>query len=340
MQAIDLATLKAAKATDRRALAILAYDNATADPAGANWRGVADLLRLVLPTAKVKAAEILASDPLRPSWADYDIPQNATRKLGKSPIIVVTLADGETVRAPAVSLPGKPVNIGRGLRVAFAYYRARMAARHAGEMSAWSDCVNVPAFVSIVCESTGAEYDAADCSVRTATARAGEFDPATVAAEATARGLPSASDDGSLTAGEYVRAKYFAACARLRLAAGVSGDDPAGLTASIEDAELRAAGECWLEIRAKRKAAHGRATAGDRAAELKATLQAKWAARRPFAVVVSNDPAPAAPAEIGSAAKTPAAPSFAPARRYLASTALTLVRSSLPVAPSCAIRVA
>lgn len=52
MQHIDLNAAKAAKASDRRALAILAYDNAMADPAGANWRGVAELLRLALPATR------------------------------------------------------------------------------------------------------------------------------------------------------------------------------------------------------------------------------------------------------------------------------------------------
>jgi len=40
-------------------------------------------------------------------------------------------ADGEVVRAPAVSAKDKPVNIGRGLRVAIAFYQAR-ACRRAG----------------------------------------------------------------------------------------------------------------------------------------------------------------------------------------------------------------
>ncbi|MHC2251010.1 hypothetical protein ACVILK_000702 [Bradyrhizobium embrapense] len=48
MQQIDLIAAKAAKATERRALAILAYDNAKQDPDGANWQGIADLLRLAV----------------------------------------------------------------------------------------------------------------------------------------------------------------------------------------------------------------------------------------------------------------------------------------------------
>lgn len=251
MQQINIATVKASKATDRKALAILAYDNACSDPAGANWRAVSDILRLAIPATKAKPAEIPA-DPSRPAWADYDIPENATRKLGKSPIIVVAFADGETVRAPAVSLPGKPVNIGRGLRIAFAYYRARMAARHAGEMAAWSGCVNVPALVSVACESDGFEYDAAECNAQTATFRTGEFDPAALAAEAVARGLPTSADDGSLTVAEFVRASYIAARSRLRLAGGVDADEAAKLAGLLEDADARAAGGLWLVINKRR----------------------------------------------------------------------------------------
>jgi hypothetical protein len=129
MQHIDLNAAKAAKASDRKSLAILAYDNATASPADANWRGVAELLRLALPNSKAKA-ETLETDSRYAPWADYPIPHNAGgKRLGKSPVCVVTFADGEVVRVPAVSLPGKAVNIGRALRVAVSFYHGRVVAR-------------------------------------------------------------------------------------------------------------------------------------------------------------------------------------------------------------------
>lgn len=185
MQNIDLTAAKAAKATDRRALAILAYDNATADPAGANWRGVADLLRLALPNTKAKAAAI-ETDSRFAQWADYPIPHNASgKRLGKSPVVIVTFADGETVRAPAVSLPGKPVNIGRAVRVAESFYQGRIVARCNADLTAagylgnrWDSSemrlsvtdpeavshIRIPAVVSAVCETTGAEYSPDDCN--------------------------------------------------------------------------------------------------------------------------------------------------------------------------------
>lgn len=170
MQHIDLNAAKAAKATDRRALAILAYDNATADPAGANWRGVAELLRLALPAVKAKAAETAADSRFAP-WADYPIPQNASgKRLGKSPVVIVSFADGETVRVPAVSLPGKPVNIGRALRVAVAFYQGRMAGRAGKSVtdSAFVAGLTIPAVASAVCETTGAEYEPGQCAAHVA----------------------------------------------------------------------------------------------------------------------------------------------------------------------------
>lgn len=177
MQNIDLTAAKAAKATDRRALAILAYDNATADPAGANWRGVAELLRLALPNTKAKPAAI-ETDSRFAQWADYEIPHNASgKRLGKSPVVIVTFADGETVRAPAVSLPGKPVNIGRAVRVAESFYQGRIVARYNSLIpdnfgtallsvtdSEFVASIPVPAVVSAVCETTGAEYSPDDCN--------------------------------------------------------------------------------------------------------------------------------------------------------------------------------
>jgi hypothetical protein len=176
MQNIDLNAAKAAKASDRKALAILAYDNASADPENANWRGVAELLRLALPASKAKA-ETVATDSRYATWADYEIPQNASgKRLGKSPVVIVTFADGEIVRAPAVSLPGKAVNIGRALRVARSFYQGRIVAlvneyaplhgfsRVSVTDSEFVATIPVPAVVSCVCETTGAEYDPAACS--------------------------------------------------------------------------------------------------------------------------------------------------------------------------------
>ncbi len=165
MQPINLASVKAAKASDRKSLAILAYDNACADPEGANWRAVADMLRLAMPVTKAKAPA--TTDSRYAAWADYPIPQNASgKRLGKSPVIVVTFAGGEMVRAPAVSMPGKALNIGRGIRVALSFYLARMAgrARRSVTDTAYIAGLDIPAVTSCICETTGAEFDPAQCA--------------------------------------------------------------------------------------------------------------------------------------------------------------------------------
>jgi len=250
MQMIDLSRVKAAKASDRKSLAILAYDNATAEPDSANWRAVADMLRLAIPATKAKPADTAADSPFAP-WADYEIPQSATKRLGKSPILIVTFEGGEIVRCPAVTLPGKPVNIGRALRVAFAFYQCRVAAR-SGELSDWSACVNVPAIVSAVCETTGAEYDPADCNVRTEALRTGSFDAEAVKAESLA--YPESTEDGTLSRTEFIKASYRLAVARLRLASAADSDDTRELQYRIDEYTLRLAGWTTLQIKAKWRA--------------------------------------------------------------------------------------
>lgn len=318
MQMIDIATVKAAKATDRRSLAILAYDNASAEPEGANWHAVADMLRFALPAVKAAKIPEAETDPRFAPWADYPIPQNASaRKLGKSPVVVVTLADGETVRAPAVSLPGKPVNVGRAIRVAIAFYQARMAIR-AGENSDWSACIAVPAIVAVTCETNGTEYNATDCSARSAEWRSGSYDAAAVAAASLS--YPEKADDGSLTRADFVRASYRLAMLRRQLAEMPEGDDLRPITYPIEWCELRLAGWTELQIRAKWNAED----AARIAAERKAAEEAERAA---------SEPAPAPEAPRG----------FRVPSKLLATSRLSLVSSNPPAAPSprsaCILRV-
>lgn len=324
MQMIDIATVKAAKATDRKALAILAYDNATANPGGANWRAVADMLRLAMPASKAKPAETATDSRFAP-WADYAIPKTATgQKLGKSPVIVVAFADGETVRAPAVSLPGKPLNIGRALRVAIAFYQCRIA----GRMGANSDSahvVAVPGILSATCETTGAEFDPADCSARTADARAGSFDYAAALAAAT-----GAND---FERGNCLQKAFGAAVRDTRRAsepaADYTDDDRAALAAwadgrpSIGEAIRDAGGEIWL-------------TAG-------AAARLGWAVMTFWPDLADVELVPVAPAEIAppppvaaaemAPASPPATPTFRVPSRFLQSSRLNVVPLR-PVAPS------
>jgi hypothetical protein len=85
----------------------------------------------------------------------------------------VTFADGETIRAPAVTTIGKPVNVGRGLRIAVAFYTARRA-RRTGVRDDPGCRPAVPAVASCICEDTGEAYDPVKCSERTAAYRAAD----------------------------------------------------------------------------------------------------------------------------------------------------------------------
>ncbi len=299
MQQIDLATIKAAKATDRKALAIMVYDNACADPAGANWRSVADMLRLAIPATKAKAAtaEPVSEGGFAP-WSEHDIPVfGHAKKFGKSPILVFTFADGEIVRAPAVSLPGKPVNLGRALKVAFAYYRGRMAHR-CGAFSETASIVAVPEIVSAICETTGAVYDPADCSARTAELRSGSFDYAATLATA---------PEGAERA-DYLRTAYLVASHAARHpgpATEYSNHDMEAICRwtkyrpVVERAITSTANAIWI-------------TEG-RAARLAWAVMTLWPdlADSELVPAPAAEIAPAAPVETAAPAAAPAAPSCA-----------------------------
>lgn len=105
-----------------KAEAIAAYDAAKANEHGADWRNVAELLRAALGTTSTRKA---AS-----GIADYPVNCPAKRVLWPSPVIAVTYADGERVRMSFACLPGKPLNIGRGLRVAATAWEFRMRSRY------------------------------------------------------------------------------------------------------------------------------------------------------------------------------------------------------------------
>lgn len=102
--------------------ALSAYD-AARESAAPDWRGVAELLRAALGDTKAKRTQA-------GGLADYHVEVNARKLVWPSPVIAVTFADGESVRMSFACLPGKPLNVGRGLRVACAAYVSRMRSRY------------------------------------------------------------------------------------------------------------------------------------------------------------------------------------------------------------------
>ena len=99
-----------------RAEALGAYASALADP-NADWRAVAELLKAALPVPKQSSE----------AFGDYVIPNSTSsaKIVWPSPVIDVLFSDGQSVRASFATVAGEPLNVGRALRVAQAFYEAR-----------------------------------------------------------------------------------------------------------------------------------------------------------------------------------------------------------------------
>jgi len=157
---------------DRAARALAAFEHAK-DSETPDWFGVALALKQALTKANSSALNLPKKSIAIPApvWPDYPVDHLGSFKV-RNPTIVVTFADGEVVRAPAVSARDKPVNIGRGLRIAIAFYQSRMIHR-IGPPRFNPDMRQVPAISACVCEDTGEIYDANGCTMRTVETRKG-----------------------------------------------------------------------------------------------------------------------------------------------------------------------
>lgn len=109
----------------KKSAALAAYRAAHNDQS-TDWQAVAKMLADCIPaTREKKSAEILPrSDGFAP-FADYPINKYKADRVG--PTCVVTFADGQTVRMSCATLPNKPLNVGRGLRLAVAAWQSRRA---------------------------------------------------------------------------------------------------------------------------------------------------------------------------------------------------------------------
>ena len=97
-----------------------AYDAAVKSPCP-DWRAVVELFRAAMQAERVKrtAKPATANDEL----PDYNV--DRVKLVCRSPRIAVRFMDGEAVFTHVPSAPGKPLNIGRALRVAIIMYRSR-----------------------------------------------------------------------------------------------------------------------------------------------------------------------------------------------------------------------
>ncbi|TMI98459.1 MAG: hypothetical protein E6G97_25885 [Alphaproteobacteria bacterium] len=154
-------------------------------------------------------------------WADYAVTDRKSAVV-PAPIVQVTFADGETVRAPFATSKGQPLNIGRGLRTAIAFYRARIARRcHRHPIDDGRGfCIDVPAITACsVIQSAGESLPLFPRTMSDATAklRRGTFSLARVKEEARERHIPLLTT-GGLDQAQLIARRYQRAAARYLLA--------------------------------------------------------------------------------------------------------------------------
>ncbi len=98
-----------------------AFDGAMNSPCP-DWRAVAELFRAAIQAERVRRGA-KAKATAKGEIADYNV--DRVKLLCRSPRIAVRFMDGEAVFTHVRSAPGKPLNIGRALRVAIVMYRSR-----------------------------------------------------------------------------------------------------------------------------------------------------------------------------------------------------------------------
>lgn len=165
----DLELILAAKAPERREIAIAAYDLACDVPEGADWQLIAEMLRLCIPNArKVKAPADLASIPEASPFAPWHsaptVYSSALRNV-ETARFEIAFADGPTIRASAWRDKRGRWNVGQAVRAAVDLFRYKVCA------DANVAHVEVPEIVGITNTATGEIYDPAPANAETAEMR-------------------------------------------------------------------------------------------------------------------------------------------------------------------------
>src|SRR3954453_3544304 len=141
----------------------LAYEAAANSPCP-DWRAVAELFRAAV------AAPKQAPRAKAPAIADYNIDRIKLRC--RSPRIAVRFMDGEAVFTHVPSAPGKPLNVGRALRVAIAMYRSRRTVQQRAGFRDYDRTMPVPDIFQVRCLETDELFDAYAGNTHTAAERA------------------------------------------------------------------------------------------------------------------------------------------------------------------------
>src|SRR4051812_4075777 len=140
-----------------------AYEAALHTPCP-DWRAVAELFRAALPVPRpvkpINAEEI----------ADYNV--DRIKLKCRSPRIAVRFMDGEAVFTHVPSAPGKPLNVGRALRVAIIMYRSRRSVQQRYGFREYDRAMPVPEIFQVRCLETDELFNVEACNRHTAAERA------------------------------------------------------------------------------------------------------------------------------------------------------------------------
>jgi hypothetical protein len=147
-----------------RAQALAAYEAALNSPSP-DWRAVAELFH-----GAIRAEQRKRKSDTSGELPDYDV--DRVKLLCRSPRIAVRFMDGEAVFTHVPSAPGKPLNIGRALRVAIVMYRSRKGVQRRAGFTEYNRAIPVPEIFQVRCLETDELFDPAACSRHTAAARA------------------------------------------------------------------------------------------------------------------------------------------------------------------------
>jgi hypothetical protein len=136
----------------------LAYEAATNSPCP-DWRAVAELFR-----AAVRADAKPARKPKAQAQeiADYNVDRIKLRC--RSPRLALRFMDGEAVFTHVPSAPGKPLNVGRALRVAIAMYRSRRTVQQRVGFREYDRAMPVPDIYQVRCLETDELFDVGTCN--------------------------------------------------------------------------------------------------------------------------------------------------------------------------------
>jgi hypothetical protein len=145
----------------------LAYVAAINNPCP-DWRSVAELFRAALRGTPKRAPK--SSEASKPTQiADYNV--DRIKLKCRSPRIAVRYMDGEAVFTHVPSAPGKPLNVGRALRVAIAMYRSRRTVQQRLGFREYDRAMPVPEIFQVRCLETDELFDVDACNRHTAAER-------------------------------------------------------------------------------------------------------------------------------------------------------------------------